>query len=162
MRAFACGRCISILVSLVPAIGLGLTIRLEALGATVTVCAMNEDSLEDRLGPRRGRYKSTPLVRSLRLKRLKDTSMSITASLDKRQAVALGATSIPVPKVYGRKSGQFSDITRLLSSSSPGPAMGPGDGAGGGGTSVTGGTARNIGDNNGSAASSGDSSMSKS
>ena len=73
-----------------------------------------------QLGPRRGRYKSTPLVRNLRLKRLKDTSMSVTASLDKRKAVALGATSIPAPKVYGRKGGQFSDITRLLSSSSPG------------------------------------------
>ena len=64
---------------------------------------------------KRGRYKSSALVRGLRLQRLKDTTMSITAALDKRQAVQLGETVLPVPKVYGRKGGQFSDITRLLS-----------------------------------------------
>ena len=69
---------------------------------------------------RRGRYKSTPLVRGLRLQRLKDTTMSITASLDKREAVQLGETILPVPKVYGRKGNQFSDITRLLSGGSGG------------------------------------------
>ncbi len=69
----------------------------------------------------RGPYKSTPLVRSLRLQRLKDTTMSIEAALDKRQAIPLAKTILPKPKVRGRKKGNFSDITRLLSSS-PAPA----------------------------------------
>ena len=64
--------------------------------------------------------------------------MSITASLDKRQAVALGETSLPAPKVYGRKSGQFSDITRLLASGSPALSQGAAGRAGDGGGSGAG------------------------
>ena len=83
------------------------------------------------MGERRGRYKSTALVRGLRLQRLKDTTMSITASLDKRQAVKLGETVLPVPKVYGRKGGQFSDITKLLSGGSVASSSNPGSLPGG-------------------------------
>ena len=69
----------------------------------------------ENMQQRRGRYKSSALVRGLRLQRLKDTTMSITASLDKRKAVPLAETILPEPKIFGKKNGQFSDITRLLS-----------------------------------------------
>ena len=69
----------------------------------------------ENMQQRRGRYKSSALVRGLRLQRLKDTTMSITASLDKRNAVPLAGTILPEPKIFGKKNGQFSDITRLLS-----------------------------------------------
>ena len=110
-----------------------------------------EETLESKMGPRRGRYKSSSLVRGLRLTRLKNTTMSITASLDKRQAVQLGETILPIPTVYGRAGGHFSDITRLLSGgpgptgatagSSPGGGSGPGSpGSGGGGGVSSGGS----------------------
>ena len=118
---------------------------------------MEESSLVEKMGPRRGRYKSSSLVRGLRLTRLKNTTMSITASLDKRQAVQLGETILPVPTVYGRAGGQFSDITRLLSGG-PGPTgasgsspgdneSGPGSpgGGSGGGVSSGGSTMSNLG-----------------
>jgi hypothetical protein len=97
-----------------------------------------EETIEERMGPRRGRYKSSSLVRGLRLTRLKNTTMSITASLDKRQAVALGETVLPIPTVYGRSGGQFSDITRLLSSG-PGPTGGeiPSGGVSSGGSTTS-------------------------
>ena len=122
-----------------------------------------EETLESKMGPRRGRYKSSSLVRGLRLTRLKNTTMSITASLDKRQAVQLGETILPIPTVYGRAGGQFSDITRLLSGgpgptgatagSSPGgsgsgpgsPGSGGGGGGGGGGVSSGGSTTSHLG-----------------
>ena len=118
-----------------------------------------EETLESKMGPRRGRYKSSSLVRGLRLTRLKNTTMSITASLDKRQAVQLGETILPIPTVYGRAGGQFSDITRLLSGgpgptgatagSSPGGGSGSGPGSpgsgGGGGVSSGGSTTSHLG-----------------
>ena len=72
-----------------------------------------------------GKYRSTAMVRSLRLQRLKETTMSRTAALDVRQAAKLGVTKVPKPKVYGRKKGTFSDITKMLSSGGMGYGQKP-------------------------------------
>ena len=70
------------------------------------------------LNKRPGRHRSTALVRSLRLQRLKQTTMSRTAALDVRKAAVLGETKLPKAKVYGKKKGAFSDLSKMLSSSS--------------------------------------------
>ena len=51
--------------------------------------------------------------------------MSRTAALDVRQAAKLGETRVPKPKVYGRKKGAFSDITKMLSSGGMGYGQKP-------------------------------------
>jgi hypothetical protein len=111
------------------------SLKFTSVLASITITTAMDGGL-GQMEKRRGRYKSTPLVRGLRLQRLKDTSMSITASLDKRKAVALGETVLPEPKVYGRKGGQFSDITRLLSGGTGGGGGSTGSAAGAAGGST--------------------------